>query len=128
MAVIFLGRPGIEHYIELVVDAAGAPVLDENGVQKTVNKTKPDQQFSSGVMIFRESFAAKVSKGWEDVKGPDGKPLLLSNGLPQRREVFAEGVETMNHAFTPADIGKPYDKFKDEAAILAKYPTAFKKV
>lgn len=113
MALIFLGRVGIEHYSEKVGD-------------KVENKTRPQQQFSSGRMIFREK---KIEKRMfrEPVLGPDQKPMKDESGNDLIKEVQKDVLATLAHSFDPNDIGKPYDKFVNEAEILAKYPEAFKK-
>lgn len=128
MALVFLGRVGVEHYIEDADSPDGMKDKDGKPVKVQTSRTRPEQQFSSGVMIFREEIPARVSQGWEDVVDKDKKPLLNSDGSRMRREISVDGVQKIEHRFGPLDIGKPYDKFKDEADILKRYSHAFKKV
>lgn len=119
MALKFKGRLGVENYVEQVEQEDGSFVSE--------NRQKPAQQFMSGIMVFKEKVPAKIPKGKEPALSKEGKPLLDGKGQPVMKEVFADGFEELKHVFRPGDIGKAYDKFKDEAAVLAANPLSFDK-
>ena|SRR6185369_8859859 len=108
MSLIFIGREGIEKYVE----------GDET-------KERPSQQFKAGVMVVKEKFPA-TRTDYQTVLDKDGKPELAADGSIVRKAVEVQGIVEKKYSFKPQDIGKVFE-FKDENDVMVRYPLSFKK-
>lgn len=108
MALIFIGRPGVEKY--------------KDGEEY---KQRASQQFKSGVMIVKEQVKGKQTF-YEDVLGVDGKPQIDEKGGKVVKAVEKEGVYEKTYSFKVKDIGQKFE-FANEADVLKRYPVSFKK-
>jgi hypothetical protein len=82
--------------------------------------------------FIRPNFAGgtlKVVEKYPDtIKGSHESSLLGENGKPIVNVVDVPVIRTIEHSFTPADLGHSFSDFHDEDDVLARHPILFEKV